>query len=162
MKTPILEALSQCPTLRVLEINGHHNHNYYPENLLRFTRLTKLTVIMPSIEVIQMFPAWLQLNCNTLKTLTLICKVCNLLPVEVKGDKSWLTRNQSYQSSPIVTDKLLHTLAPTLSQLEHLHLAGCPKVTHQGITDVLSENIHGIEELALEGLSTAFVPSLSP
>lgn len=48
-------------------------------------------------------------------------------------------------------------MAPSLGFLKHIHLGGCPKVTQNGIIDLLSENSVGIEEMALEGVSPTFV-----
>lgn len=61
------------------------------------------------------------------------------------------------QASNLVTDDYLQSLAPFLPCLEHLHLAGCPRVTHAGITSLLAQNPEGIVELGLEGLSPTFV-----
>ena len=65
------------------------------------------------------------------------------------------------QASAVVTDELLVSLGLTLDQLEEFHLAGCPRVTHQGILAVLAGNIQGIVELRLEGLSRRFVSGQS-
>lgn len=57
----------------------------------------------------------------------------------------------------IVTDTLLQTMASSLCQLKKLHLAGCPKITHRGIIELLGPNTAGIKDLALEGVSPSFV-----
>lgn len=56
-----------------------------------------------------------------------------------------------------MTDELLETIAPRLNSLEHLYLAGCPKVTHKGVWAMVQANVSGIRGLGLEGLSTTFV-----
>ena len=61
------------------------------------------------------------------------------------------------QASNLVTDDYLQSLAPFLPRLEHLHLAGCPRVTHAGIASLLAQNPEGIVGLGLEGLSPTFV-----
>ena len=48
-------------------------------------------------------------------------------------------------------------MASVLTRLEYFHIAGCPKVTHAGISSVLSGNSAGIIDLALEGVSPSFV-----
>lgn len=78
LKDEILEELSRCPQLQAVEINGHHNWNYSPELLQRLTRLRKFSVIMPSAEVVQALPAFLEGNSQSLESLTIICKVGRL------------------------------------------------------------------------------------
>lgn len=41
--------------------------------------------------------------------------------------------------------------------LEHLHIVGCPKVTHTGVWHLISANRVGLVGLGLENLSQAFV-----
>ncbi|EPQ50827.1 hypothetical protein GLOTRDRAFT_49961 [Gloeophyllum trabeum ATCC 11539] len=126
----IFEALLHCHKLKELEINGHHDGQYDPEVLCRFTRLNKITLIMPSWLVIAQLPRWIRETGPALQYLSIICK-----------------------ASPLVTDSLLEILAPNLPHLEHLSLLGCPKVTHSGILAVLSANRGTMRGLGLEGLS---------
>jgi hypothetical protein len=56
-----------------------------------------------------------------------------------------------------VTDSVLESLAPYLVNLKHLHITGCPKVSHHGVLALISSNISGITGLGLEGISTKFV-----
>ncbi|KAF8635641.1 hypothetical protein AX15_000276 [Amanita polypyramis BW_CC] len=119
--------------LRELEINGHDEGLYDRALLLGFVGLERMSLIMPSAGVVSLLPTWTSLNYNTLRRLTLICK-----------------------ASSVVTDEILVTLSPMLDQLEELHLAGCPKVTHQGVLSVLSSNTRGIVGLRLEGISPRF------
>lgn len=56
-----------------------------------------------------------------------------------------------------MTDELLEAIAPSLTSLEHLYLAGCPKVTHKGVWAMIRANTSGLKGLGLEGLSTTFV-----
>ncbi|KAL5520814.1 hypothetical protein ACEPAF_2817 [Sanghuangporus sanghuang] len=133
LKEDILEALSRCPSLQAIEINGRHAHNYDPELLLRFARLRRISVIMPTAEVVHALPGCFQRNLETLQELTIICKFTS-----------------------VVSDAWLQEMAPSLSGLEKLHLAGCPKITQKGLIHLLRENVPGITDLALEGLSPSF------
>ncbi|OCB90530.1 hypothetical protein A7U60_g2264 [Sanghuangporus baumii] len=74
LKEDILEALSRCPSLQAIEINGRHAHNYDPELLHRFARLRRISVIMPTAEVVHALPGCFQRNLETLQELTIICK----------------------------------------------------------------------------------------
>lgn len=91
---------------------------------------------MPSGDVIRMLPRWLETTGETLRVLSLVCK-----------------------SSAQVTDAILSSIANNLLYLDELHLAGCPKVTHKGVSAVLEANNTRIRALALEGLSASFVNS---
>lgn len=57
----------------------------------------------------------------------------------------------------MVTDRILESLAANLALLEHLHIVGCPKVTHRGICHLLSANCNGLVGLGLENLAPTFV-----
>ncbi|KAF8639215.1 hypothetical protein AX17_001700 [Amanita inopinata Kibby_2008] len=119
--------------LRELEINGYDEGLYDRALLLGFVCLERISLIMPSAAVISLLPTWTALNRISLRRLTLVCK-----------------------ASPVVTDEVLVSLATSLTQLEELHLAGCPKVTHQGVWAILSSNTEGIVGLRLEGVSSRF------
>ena len=134
LNTVILRTLQQNTHLRELEINGHHNYYYDPLTLANFTGLRKISLIMPSGDVIKMLPSWLESTGDTLRVLSLVCK-----------------------SAAQVTDTLLSSIAGNLQNLEELHLAGCPKVTHKGVSAILEANNTRIRALALEGLSASFV-----
>ncbi|TDL27812.1 hypothetical protein BD410DRAFT_712707 [Rickenella mellea] len=134
LSTPILDHLHQhCPNLQELEFNGHHNGNYDPRMLVNFIGLRRISVIMPSSEVVGVFPVWMDRTGETLRSLTLICR-----------------------ASPLITDVVLESIAPSLTRLEQIHIAGCPKATHRGIYALISKNIVGITSLGLEGLSQVF------
>ncbi|KAH9474448.1 hypothetical protein JR316_0012907 [Psilocybe cubensis] len=133
LNSEILSALSNCESLQEFEFNGHSDGHYDPRLLLGFAKLTKISMIMPSASVIAQLPSWTNITGNSLRNLTLICK-----------------------SSLIITDRLLETLAPSLVNLEHLHLTGCPKVTEQGLWALVSSNIHGLLGLGIEGVSPKF------
>jgi hypothetical protein len=55
-----------------------------------------------------------------------------------------------------VTDSLLGSISQCLSQLEHLHLAGCRRVTNEGVWSIIKNNVRNVKELNLESLSPAF------
>ncbi|KAF9011769.1 hypothetical protein BDQ17DRAFT_1344798 [Cyathus striatus] len=133
LTSDILKALQTSDQLKELEINGHHEGNYDPVVLQSFGHLTKISLIMPSGAVVNQLIHWLSTTGDTLKSLTLICK-----------------------SSTIITDDILESLAPNLSNLEQLHITGCPRVTQRGIWAVISANERGIGSLGLEGVSSQF------
>ncbi|KAF9453370.1 hypothetical protein P691DRAFT_801191 [Macrolepiota fuliginosa MF-IS2] len=126
---PVPTHSASVHSLRELEINGL-SLLYDPRFLLRFEWLTKISIIMPSLEVTRILEKWVWVLGGRLKSLNLICKM-----------------------SPLITDDVLIRMAPSLKNLEFLHLTGCPKVTHQGIRAVLAENEAGIMNLGLEGVS---------
>ncbi|KAF9460431.1 hypothetical protein BDZ94DRAFT_1169804 [Collybia nuda] len=132
LSSSILGALQKCNSLRDLEINGHSDGNYDPDLLCQFTRLARISLIMPNSAVADRLCRWIETT-NNLQSLTLLCK-----------------------ASPIITDKILESLAPSLVNLRDLFLTGCPKVTHRGVWAILSTNSAGIVNLGLEGLSTNF------
>jgi hypothetical protein len=154
--TEILEVLTtRCPSLKELEINGHATGSYDPQILLQFSSLTKISLIMPSLDVINCLPKWLQKTGETLTAFHVICKVSQSL------EPSSSIRPIS-QATPLITDSTLKSLGQYMTQLKHLHIAGCPKVTHHGILSVLRHTSQRIESLGLEGLSSSFVGDLSP
>ncbi|PPQ99304.1 hypothetical protein CVT24_009172 [Panaeolus cyanescens] len=133
LNSDILETLTHCSEIRELEFNGHNEGNYDPRLLLSFTKLNRISIIMPSGPVLAQLKPWLSVTGSTLRSLTLICKTTSL-----------------------VTDSLIETLAPHLVNLEYLHLAGCPKVTEKGVWAAVSSNRFGLLGLGLEGLSNKF------
>jgi len=79
LSTEILEVISStCFSLKELEINGHATGTYNPEVLLRFTSLNKISLIMPSLSVIEILPNWLQKTGETLTAFHILCKVCKV------------------------------------------------------------------------------------
>lgn len=69
------QAMTRAP-LTELEINGHSDGNFDPVLLLKFDKLRKISLIMPSDGVLEMVPRWAGVTETTLRSLTLICKVC--------------------------------------------------------------------------------------
>lgn len=133
LNTEILGVLSTLSSLKRLEINGHSTGTYDPHALLRFNSLNKISLIMPSSEVVSILSVWVQKLGNSLNSFHVLCK-----------------------ASPLITDTMLEAMAPHMIRLEHLHIAGCPRVTHKGILDIISHNQVGIKSLGLEGLSQSF------
>ncbi|KAF8958990.1 hypothetical protein BDZ97DRAFT_1923300 [Flammula alnicola] len=133
LNSDIFKALQQCPHLRELEFNGHNDGHYDPRLLLGFTNLQRILIIMPSPAVVSQLNPWLTVTGTSLRSFTLICK-----------------------GSTLITDALLSSLAPYLVNLEHLHLTGCPKVTHHGVWAVASSSLNGLRSLGLEGVSPKF------
>jgi len=129
----ILQALCRLPLFTSLEINGNNVWRYSPKTLPKFDRLQKLSLIMPGAPVVEVLPQWLSQTGATLQRLTFLC-----------------------QSSPRINDELLGRVASHLSNLEHLHLLGCTKVTHEGLWEVVVRNSRGLLSLGLEALSPAF------
>ncbi|KAG2362343.1 hypothetical protein BDR07DRAFT_1451206 [Suillus spraguei] len=133
LESAILLALQQCPQLKELEINGKDSGYYDPNILTQFSKLSRISLIMPSAQVIEVLPSWISATGSTLRNLTLIC-----------------------QTSSLITDTLLESLAPSMTELDQLSIIGCPKVTHRGIDKILSTNRDGLTGIGLEGLSPAF------
>ena len=76
MKGPILAALkTHCTKLRELEINGRHEWNYEPEQLIEFSSLESITLLMPNTDVVNALVKWCEIHGSMLKELTLVCKV---------------------------------------------------------------------------------------
>ena len=108
---------------------------------------------MPSLDVIDILPDWLQKTGETLTAFHVLCKVCSVLQS--------ISIRLTSQATSLITDSALEKLGHYMTQLKHLHIAGCPKVTHKGILSIL-HNTQRIESLGLEGLSSAFVSSRYP
>ncbi|KAI6126784.1 hypothetical protein F5141DRAFT_1186126 [Pisolithus sp. B1] len=108
LHSELLESLLDCQQLRELEINGN-SAEYDPLILTQFQSLRKISLIMPSVHVLNVLPMWIKASEATLRNLRIICK-----------------------ASTHVTDGLLESLSPNLAELECLHIFGCPKVTHKG------------------------------
>ena len=68
-------ALHSLQELQELEINGNSDGSYDPVYLSHFTRLTKISIIMPKIPILSQLTAWLPLTAQSLKSFTLICRV---------------------------------------------------------------------------------------
>ncbi|KAG2076336.1 hypothetical protein BDR04DRAFT_1003897 [Suillus decipiens] len=133
LESAILLALQQCPQLKELEINGKDSGYYDPNILTQFSKLSRISLIMPSAQVIEVLPSWISATGPTLRNLTVIC-----------------------QTSSLITDTLLESLAPSMTELDQLSIIGCPKVTHRGIGEIVSTNRNGLTGIGLEGLSPAF------
>ncbi|KAG1737583.1 uncharacterized protein EDB91DRAFT_1290700 [Suillus paluster] len=133
LESATLQALQKCPQLKELEINGHDSGYYDPWILPQFSKLSSISLIMPSVRVIEVLPSWISTTGSTLRNLNIVCK-----------------------TSSLITDTLLESLAPNMTELDQLFLTGCPKVTHRGIAELVSTNRNGLTGIGLEGLSPAF------
>lgn len=147
--------LRSSPSLKRLEITGDAR-TWTTNTLIREIQpgIEHLSIILPERTVINALvdiAAKLQHASSAgLRSLSLLC-----------------------QHSPFLTDAHLLAMAPALSALERLSLAGCRAVTASGIAAVLKSalssqdqtNVTGVKELALEGLnvvSVLYSLSLSP
>ncbi|OJA15161.1 hypothetical protein AZE42_08925, partial [Rhizopogon vesiculosus] len=133
LESATLHALQQCPQLKELEINGHDSGYYNPIILAQFSKLSKISLIMPSAQVIEVLPSWISVVGSTLRSLTIICK-----------------------ASILVTDTLLESLALSMTELEQFYISGCPRVTDRGVGEIVSTNRNGLTDIGLEGLSQTF------
>jgi len=88
---------------------------------------------MPSWEVVNLLPIWIERAKESLIEFHVLCK-----------------------ATSHITDQILETIAPYTTHLQRLQVAGCPRVTHKGINAILSQNDASIKVLALEGLSPSF------
>ncbi|KAJ6462586.1 hypothetical protein C8R45DRAFT_1220543 [Mycena sanguinolenta] len=133
LNSAMLRVLQECDNLAELEINGHSDGHYDAGVLGGFAHLQRVSVIMPSADVVGQLPLWMARTGPQLRSLTLICK-----------------------TSPLVTDSVLEALAPNLVHLEQFAITGCLRVTHRGVWAILSHNVAGLRTLALEGLTPRF------
>ena len=65
------------------------------------------------------------------------------------------------QANVSITDNFLKNISQYLSQLEHLNLTGCRRVTNEGVWSIIRHNVRNIKELSLESLSPLFASLLS-
>ncbi|KAJ7728656.1 hypothetical protein B0H16DRAFT_1382910 [Mycena metata] len=133
LNSAVLAVLQASDTLLELEINGHSDGHYDAALLRGFAHLQRVSLIMPSADVVRQLQPWMESTGAQLRSLTLICKM-----------------------SPLVTDGVLGAIAPSLAQLEKFSITGCPRVSHLGIWAILSHNTAGICVLGLEGLAVKF------
>jgi len=133
LTSAILNSLGRCPELSDITINGESSLHYHPMDLVQLLHLRKISLIMPNTSVLEILPRWLQATGQSLTSLTLVCK-----------------------EDIHVTDSLLESASQHLSQLEHLQLAGCPRVTNKGVWSVIRNNVSNMKELSLERLSPTF------
>jgi hypothetical protein len=67
--------LQASDTLDELEINGHSDGHYDARILEGFVHLRRMSLIMPSADVVGRLPTWVARTGPQLRSLTLICKV---------------------------------------------------------------------------------------
>ena len=81
----ILRALQNSSgSLQELEINGRSDASYDPRVLRGFASLTRISLIMPSAAVVQQLEGWMEVTGRTLRSLTIVCKVCLALLVALQ------------------------------------------------------------------------------
>lgn len=76
ISSELLESLLNCQQLRELEINGN-SAEYDPLILTQFQSLRKISLIMPSVHVLNVLPLWIKASGPTLRNLRIICRVWN-------------------------------------------------------------------------------------
>lgn len=76
LTSAILKSLGKCTELSDIVINGRHSGHYDPRDLIQLLHLRNISLIMPTIPVLEILPCWLQATGQSLTSLTLICKVC--------------------------------------------------------------------------------------
>ena len=74
LHSTILESLRGCSLLHELEINGNDS-GYSPNLLTQFSRLSKISLIMPNAHVLDVLPSWVSITGNTLRSFQILCKV---------------------------------------------------------------------------------------
>ena len=84
LTSDILKSLGRCPELTDITINGELSSNYMPMDVVQLLRLSKISLIMPSMSVLEILPRWLQAMGRSLTSLALICKAC-LCPFVCRG-----------------------------------------------------------------------------
>jgi hypothetical protein len=67
-----LKSLGACPGLTDISINGNNSGFYEPGDLLQLLRLRKISLIGPSMPVLEILPIWLQVTGKSLTSLALI------------------------------------------------------------------------------------------
>ncbi|KAI0305113.1 hypothetical protein B0F90DRAFT_1701398 [Multifurca ochricompacta] len=133
LTSEILKSLRECPELTDIAINGGDSWQYEPKDLIQLLHLRTISLVMPSMSVLEILPRWLQITGQSLTSLTLICK-----------------------ASIHVTDALLDSISQHLPQLERLYLAGCPRVTNNGVWSMIRSRVRNLKGLSLESLSPVF------
>ena len=143
----ILESLSSCQNLREIELNGRSDRRYDPHLLLRFKNLDKVSIIMPSSGVVNCLKDWVLLNQYSWRSLSLVCQV-RIFFIFIQTVGLMIAKE-----STLITDDVLEPLAPSLPNLEHLHMSGCPRLTNRSVWALLLSNSEGLVSLGLEGLA---------
>ena len=76
LTSDIIKSLGKCPDLTDVTINGQYSWQNEPIDLVQLLRLSKISLIMPSMSVLEILPRWLQVTGRSLTNLALICKAC--------------------------------------------------------------------------------------
>ena len=153
LSSDILLAILDHPSLQELEINGRHYGSYDHTILPRFTGVRRIKLIMPSPPVIEVLSTWLKCLTDPLQSLSIVCKVGGSICAHANP----AAKPRPRQSSSAVTDSFLQRISEDLSGLDELHLTGCQRVTHEGLSAALLCNKNGIKKLGIESVSSLLV-----
>ena len=72
LNPPIIRALQTCPIVE-LEINADPGQNYAPSQLLGFSALESLKLVLPARPVRDILGDWTHATRSTLRSLSIIC-----------------------------------------------------------------------------------------
>jgi hypothetical protein len=78
LRSELLHHLSRCNQLKSLTINGHHGNFYDPRLIMQLPVLENISLIMPSGPVLDALASWATRACDRVRSITLICKVCQV------------------------------------------------------------------------------------
>ncbi|KAJ7770324.1 hypothetical protein B0H14DRAFT_3509332 [Mycena olivaceomarginata] len=79
LNSAVLRVLQASDTLAEVEINGHSDGHYDASILEGFVHLRRMSLIMPSADVVGRLPPWVARTGPQLRSLTLICKTSPLV-----------------------------------------------------------------------------------
>ncbi|WVQ95692.1 hypothetical protein IAU59_002790 [Kwoniella sp. CBS 9459] len=129
----LVETIADLDHLKSLEISGHSYRYYDPTLIGTMPALDDLRIMMPD---------------PNLKS-----KLVDVVKVLARRSSGGLTGlGIICQSSSLVDDAILKTIAPDLISLRRLTLWGCTRVTRDGVFSLLNEAADNVEELSLDAL----------
>ncbi|KAK6906564.1 hypothetical protein L486_07821 [Kwoniella mangroviensis CBS 10435] len=138
----LFERIADLSHLRSLEISGHSYRYYDPTLLGTMPALEDLRIMMPDpnlksklVDVVRSLAAR---PIGGLRGLGIIC-----------------------QSSSLIDDAILKTIASDLNKLKRLTLWGCTRVTTDGVFSILQTAGDEVEELSLDALTHSGLMDLS-
>ncbi|WWC92354.1 uncharacterized protein L201_007311 [Kwoniella dendrophila CBS 6074] len=138
----IVEQIADLSHLRSLEISGHSYRYYDPALLGIMPSLEDLRIMMPDpnlkSKLVEVNKSLSERPNGGLRGLGIIC-----------------------QSSSLIDDAILKTIARYLNKLKRLTLWGCTRVTKDGVFEILYEAAREVEELSLDALPHSGLMDLS-
>ncbi|WRT70742.1 uncharacterized protein IL334_007741 [Kwoniella shivajii] len=138
----LLERIADLSHIRSLELSGHSYRYYDPALIGTMPALDDLRIMMPDpnlkSKLVDVIKSLSERKIGGLKGLGIIC-----------------------QSSSLIDDAILKTIAPNLSKLKRLTLWGCTRITKDGVFEILHESSNHIEELSLDAVSHSGLIDLS-